>query len=347
MGYRTHADLQNSLDEFLSKYEILRIYIPPEKPIRNHVSQRSRVCRFCEKGYPDVTFKHDPHIIPELFGKNYGVSDFECDNCNNYFSRYENALADYLGLVRTFYAVDGKGSIPTFKSPKESLIARMLVDQNNKKKVTISNLNPAGLHINTESGLNTITYTKNSYIPVNVYKALLKISLTILPANQVNSYSMMFDFISNEQNHPAYVQFAKVLSYTTDYRIDFPRCYLFQKKTGVLNVPSHFMKLYFENFIYQIFIPYHTTDLSMYDIGSVEIEYCPPFITKKTKTTSNFGMEYLDFTSTVKTVGEIGKLSFNVDPEFYKNNYMIDEATGEKSHFIPENISKISIFKIE
>lgn len=44
-------------------------------------------CRFCNKSYPDVSFKNIPHIIHELFGRNNIASNFECDNCNQKISK--------------------------------------------------------------------------------------------------------------------------------------------------------------------------------------------------------------------------------------------------------------------
>ncbi|MDR6785292.1 hypothetical protein ABIE26_003991 [Pedobacter africanus] len=346
MNYRTYNNLQSDLDNFLNQYEELWVYTPPEKPIQSRIPQKDRTCRFCKKQYPDVEFKHDPHIIPQLLGRNFGVSDYECDDCNNLFSRYENALADYLGLVRTFYAA-GKSTIPTFKSPQDSIIARMAETNGDKNGITISNLNHNRFQVDIETGINTITYTKNSYIPVNVYKSILKIALTLIPASQIYSYNMMFDFISNDTNDIAYVQFAKVFSYTTNHRIDNPLCCLFQKKDRNLPRPTHLFKLYFENFVYEIFIPYYTNDLALYDTGELSITYCPPFLPDGISTSATCDADFIDFTSTQKKIGEVGKIIYKVNPEYYKNNYMTDPKTGEKTTFKPEEISKISIFRID
>lgn len=348
MRYITYRSQQAAMDDFLQHYRLLLFYAPPDEPVRNRVPRKERICRFCVKRYPDVKFNSDPHIIPRLFSDNFGVSDYECDDCNNKFSKYETHLADFLGLVRTVLSVTNENKTPTFKSPGESLVARISKEYQDQKAIMIQDNSHQGIHINTKTGENRITYTKNTYIPVNVFKALLKIALTLLPERYLNGYGMMFDFINSEENHPAYVQFAQVLFYTTAYRVNKTSCYLFEKTDPAGSRPTHIFKLYFENFIYEFFLPYHTGDMKLYAPGTqLTTHYCPPILVQAPPEKEDFSLEVLDLTPTTPVKNQTGHLTYQLDPELYKDAKVFDPVTGEAFPFDPEKIVKIQVYRIE
>ncbi len=347
MHYKSYKSLQPDMDNFLQNYRLLRFYTPPSDPIRNRKPKKERVCRFCVRKTPEVKFNSEAHIIPRLFGNNFGVSDHECDSCNNRFSRYETHLADFLGLVRTFLSVTNESSVPTFKSPGESLVARLSDAYSQSKGIVIDDHSKNGISINTETGENCITYTKNSYKPINVFKSLLKIALTLMPESYLNDYGMMFDFINSEDNHPAYVQFAQVLFYTTEFKVQ-TCCYLFEKTDPQGARPTHIFKLYFENFIYQFFIPYHVQDMNIYEAGaSLTTKYCPPILPGAAPEREDLSFEVLDLRSTDVVKGETGRLIYRIDPKFYQDAKVYDPVTGEAFPFKPEEIVKIHFYRIE
>jgi len=348
MSANTYHNLQFFLNDFLTKYRLVLIYEPPDKPRKNRIPRKERICRFCGKKIPQVKFNNDPHIIPQLLGRNFGVSDFECDTCNNYFSKNETHLADFLGLIRTVLFVGGENNIPTFKSPGESLIARTDDDIEGQKSISISDLNRTSFSIDVETGKNKITYVKNSYIPINVYKALLKIALSILPDDQTDYYKPMFEFISNETNDPFFVQFATVVTYTIHYPVLHPACYLFEKIDPKSLLPMHVFNLYFENLIYEIFIPYNFKDLHLYQSGSKFTSiYCPPILVSKVPDEQTCEMEILDLTSTKMLKNQQGHIVFNLNPEIYKNAQMVNPNTGDEAPFDPNKIVKIKVFQVK
>jgi len=72
MHYKSYKSLQPDMDNFLQNYRLLRFYTPPSDPIRNRKPKRERVCRFCVRKTPEVKFNSEAHIIPRLFGNNFG-----------------------------------------------------------------------------------------------------------------------------------------------------------------------------------------------------------------------------------------------------------------------------------
>ena len=186
---------------FFTLYE-MEDYIPFPPAIQVELSikpKKERTCRFCNKSYPIVSFKSKAHRIPELLGSHNIISDFECDQCNSLLGRYESDLANFLGIARTMQGVKGKNSIPKYKSVNSSLI----IDSSSSNEITISrnNVKDNSISYNSDDCSYVFTFTCNPYIPLHVYKALLKIALSVLPEKYVSFYRQAFEYaISDNTN---------------------------------------------------------------------------------------------------------------------------------------------------
>ena len=70
---------------------------------------QNRICRFCGKQPPEVTFRKVAHAIPELLGNKSIESAYECDTCNQEFgSGIENDLGNWSKPMRTLIRIRGK-----------------------------------------------------------------------------------------------------------------------------------------------------------------------------------------------------------------------------------------------
>ncbi len=85
---------------FVETYEIDNLIYHPEKKAKLR-PRIERKCRFCNKSMPEVKFRKHAHLLPQLMGNRHLTTDFECDGCNSFFSKYENNLANFMGLSRT------------------------------------------------------------------------------------------------------------------------------------------------------------------------------------------------------------------------------------------------------
>src|SRR5262245_65876053 len=64
------------------------------------LGQKPQVCRFCSRTKPEVTFRKEAHAVPELAGNGTLISFYECDECNNRFSAFEDDLGKLTLLER-------------------------------------------------------------------------------------------------------------------------------------------------------------------------------------------------------------------------------------------------------
>ena len=55
-------------------------------------------CRFCGKTQDEVTFDNKSHVVPKFLGNFLVISNFECDKCNSFFSKYETELEKFIKI---------------------------------------------------------------------------------------------------------------------------------------------------------------------------------------------------------------------------------------------------------
>lgn len=85
---------------------------------------KERACRFCIQEYPNVTFRKEAHVIPQLLGNKNIIHDCECDSCNILFGTYEDSFSKFLGMHRTTDFIKGQEGIPSFKRAMEKFVMR-------------------------------------------------------------------------------------------------------------------------------------------------------------------------------------------------------------------------------
>ncbi len=276
------------------------------------------------------------------------VSDFECDPCNSAFGKYENDLAYFLGIIRTIHGVNSKNKkIPTFKSPGDLLVARSteLHGINDGVKIDFNDPSILGIKINTETGKSEIQFSKQPYVPFNVYKALLKTALSIIPAKYVDDYKRAYQALADNDDRLA--AFANVIVYELplEHKVDTPVCFLFKKKDKTEKIISHIFALYFQSSIFQFPIPLFEEDINigMYDGNTYEIPTCPPLLLVRPESGATFSRYLKNFSSSKKTTEE-AIISFYCDPNTLKNLRAFDSKTGTYSDTSLEDDEIVSIY---
>ncbi|QLF20639.1 HNH endonuclease [Pseudomonas aeruginosa] len=139
-------------------------------------SKEGRVCRFCFKSEPEVSFKNEAHAIPRFLGNKQLVLRLECDDCNSLVSRsLEDHLDKYTKPFRTFGFVKGRNAIPGYLHKDES---RIKVGSDRNVKVIAGS--DDFIETDIVSRMAKLTMEREPFIPSQAYKALCKIAVSVI-----------------------------------------------------------------------------------------------------------------------------------------------------------------------
>ena len=267
---------------FFSAYEMEAYVVCPLELQHLTKPKHERVCRFCGKKHPETTFKNKPHLYPELLGNRYALSEFECDTCNHLLSKYENDLATFLSVTRSINGVRAKTKIPTYKSidnnmrinaspsPIDSSFTQITVLREASANKTIS--------VDVDKGDLLLTFKIPPYIPLNVYKAFLKMALTTVTDAQIANYPLAIQYLMTNSLDAEIIGVNKIFSYTLPlaYTAKVPVGMLFKKKDSAFELFTHVFVLHFQNMIYQLVLPLHSEDIHFGNGKPIEQIFCPP-----------------------------------------------------------------------
>lgn len=186
-------------------------------------------------------------------------------------------MTNFLGITRTVFGTEAKEGTPNYKSKNAGLSAKTLNLPTKQKAIVISDNNGENFDINDENGRAEISYSKNRYIPLHVYKSFLKIALGMVRPEDVSKYKYAFEHLISPQGDGQLGKVATIneFSFTRNCKV---HCYLFRKRRNEDLRPTHIFQLYYENLMYQFFIPLNLDDVNLYNGNEFSVKWCPPLL---------------------------------------------------------------------
>lgn len=155
-----------------------------------------RRCRFCGLAWPDVKFGNAAHVLPQFMGNRNVLSWFECNNCNDRFSRYESSFAQFIKLERTLGGMKGRRNrIPEFEDDAGGIAVKpgehsfQLIIYEDCESVFTD-------HDNKELKIKTV---RPDYVPIHILKTIVKIGLSLLDDDEVTDYEIARQFIMSDE----------------------------------------------------------------------------------------------------------------------------------------------------
>jgi hypothetical protein len=218
-----------------------------------------RTCRFCRKDEKSTNFKTDAHALPELLGENNFVIPDECDQCNTLFSVYESHLSKFFLPYLSTVQVKGKKRVPAFHSRTEENqeMTRTIMRQGEDGKLQLILGKHDDLSIDHKNKKFSIRYRLAPHKPFYVYKALVKIGLSVLLPQYIEKYRSVIDWLMGENPNTDYFPIVYI---TPLYNKKFatPFAELYQAKSvfeGDGFHPEMTLIVNFGNLAIQIFMP--------------------------------------------------------------------------------------------
>lgn len=181
---------------FCSKYDSVSSYHLNSGSKYTVIGKDSFFCRFCGRSKGDVTFKQKAHAFPHIAGNRWLFSHHECDICNAHFGKMlENEFGNFMLLNHIIKGVKGKGGSSKYVLEKEGL---SIVNKDNR--IEWQGIANENIKYDQDAGIISVDQKMPGYIPVAVYKTLVKIALTIMPGNELIHFKDTIEWI-NERSH--------------------------------------------------------------------------------------------------------------------------------------------------
>lgn len=169
--------------------------------------REKRVCRFCRKKVPEVSFKNKAHAISESLGNKLVILLEECDSCNIKFSKIiEPDIVQYLSLYRTMYGVKAKGG-------KKGLKEKNFTFKEDPSLVlTLKNAVRPTEH--TLPYKVQLDYDQKMTLQ-NIYRCLCKYFVSVIEAENLPYFADTIKWINRELNIEQLPRIAELIDYGT------------------------------------------------------------------------------------------------------------------------------------
>lgn len=157
-------------------------------------------CRFCGTNDRRL-FRQLAHLVPESLGNRRLFFREECDNCNQRFSVYEDALTAAVGPLLTLGGTEGKkGRVrQTGRTGGDTVLSHAKPGGKRQLRILASNV-PDYLDRMTMDGDWLVIRTPlppTPFRPLLAYKALLKVAASLLPAAALPRYQSLMNLVAD------------------------------------------------------------------------------------------------------------------------------------------------------
>ena len=157
--------------------------------------ENKRVCRFCGKRKPDAKFDKIAHAVQEALGNKLLFCYEECDACNNKMAQVEDNFRILMDFRRSMYHIPRKG-----KTKSASVVGKNFVINSNTAGFPELYIMEEAIPSNTDRSQPFLMHLELKAPMVNeeMYKALCKMVLDMLPSKELKHFKQTISWINPE-----------------------------------------------------------------------------------------------------------------------------------------------------
>lgn len=221
--------------------------------------KENRVCRYCGKAMPEVSFKKVAHTISEALGNKKIITNDECDACNQLFGdSIENDLIRVFDFPRFIYRIKGKNGVAHKIEGKNYTL---FSDQNTgKAKLYQINNDRTKEELTTTNKSNALQLITTRPIPSeNIYKCLVKYAIGVLDKEDITYLGKTIQWIKGEITESDLPPIAKLIDHSI---VDHPQMVVFIRKDDdkQQDFPHIFVSIRLINTQFAFIIPFSDKD---------------------------------------------------------------------------------------
>lgn len=247
-----------------ANYSIIADYdMSHNKEILLGDKSETRKCRFCGRSTPYVSFESDAHAVPHLIGNRVLKTLYECDSCNKQlFSKMEEQFDAYMRFYHVFCHVSRNGNtVNTYKCNSKSKAGVSVSDEWTDVNCCVGE--DLSTVVNQQN--KTITFSGvRSYIPLAVFKAIVKMALSIMPESDIDNFEDTLKWLRTSHIQLSHLNLSiRLYEGLNDFNGD---CMIYKRKDDNKEiVPRYLFGLKYNNLFIQISIPLCKEDNSIED----------------------------------------------------------------------------------
>ena len=246
------AKTQDIAGEVLANYEI-KASDPNKRILYGNDSSGIKICRYCHRTEPDVTFRKVAHTFSEGLGNKFTITGNECDECNEHFGNTcEPDFIAYLDVMRPLFHVRGKdGEIKKIEGKNFTVMSD--VTDKTVLKIRIQQTEDSPTPIKETDGMMSFDLTHNRIItPQNIYKALVKFVYGIIPNDYLDKFTFTADWLLGNK---VIAQLPIVMISQGNTFVKHPRVVAYIRKNKRVDLPYAIGEFWVMNSIFVYVIP--------------------------------------------------------------------------------------------
>ncbi len=264
----TIEQLKNWANEFHKNYRFDSSFYAKAKNLYFLGNKNFKICRYCGKNEIETSFRKKAHIIPKVIGNIHVACYYECDSCNELFGVYETSLANFIG-IRGF--IESKENYGVKRSRVYRSHSGKSYIYMSKRGIEISDLEQEIFDTVDDNKALKCKVNKYPFVPLHVYKALVKMVISVLKEEALKDYKQTLSFLANTgfDDHINVKEFSIVsINTVSEMNVEFPIIFIYRKNENLLKyeieenflIPDKTFLIYFKQFCYQVFVVFDSND---------------------------------------------------------------------------------------
>lgn len=262
-------------------------------------------CRFCGSIYPNVSFDTKPHIIPELFGRNNLTSNFECDNCNQKFQKFESDTSTMVQHYLALLNIKTKSRVPNFQSLKNPGENSTTLKTDGDSRILYCGTNLEDFELDDKGKSLKINFRTRKFKPFSVYKIFLKMGISLLTNDELKINEHYLEFLNSDEpiidGRQIWTTYRYMLK--TKYH-NVPKVNLYKAKNtlqGKVEFPEFVILVNFANIVFQFFLPISKKNMEEHKPeNKLRLELFPAFLLEEITHVKRIDLYHLDLSKTDK-----------------------------------------------
>jgi len=247
------AKFNELFDNIFNTYSI-SVFDENTKKSIGELDKNLRICRFCGKKSPDVTYINISHAISETLGNKKIIANEECDICNTNFGQgIEQEFASYLSIYRTFFGVKGKkGKLKEIPGKNFELINNENIEIKYYAKTDEKD------DLSDDSLFNKRLETHSKIKLQSIYKTLSKYFINVIDSKELPFFKNTIDWINGKTEIKNLPPVAILTSYNF-FKLH-PRLVVYLQKDKNANLPYAIGEFHFTCLTFVFIIPICSED---------------------------------------------------------------------------------------